>query len=50
MRNSETEMADYPLNDIGWFYSFVFKRNEIIFNKDLYDKCLSHLAINFKLD
>lgn len=38
LRNSETEMADYPLNDIGWFYSFVFKRNEIIFNKDLYDK------------
>ena len=38
LRNSETEMADYPLNDIGWFYSFVFKRNEIIFNKSLYDK------------
>lgn len=37
LRNSETEDADFPLDKISWFYSFVLKKDEI---KEFYGEIL----------
>jgi hypothetical protein len=40
LRNSESLDDDFPINDISWFYSYFFRREEIIYNKELYDRVL----------
>jgi hypothetical protein len=59
LRNSEIENYDLPANDISWYYSFLFKKDEILNNEELYNSILdmdleerlkeelNHVIINF---
>lgn len=59
LRNSEIETAEYPIYDISWFYSFLFKKDEILYDKELYNRVLdmeleerlkeelNHVVVNF---
>lgn len=40
LRNSLSSDVDFPIDQISWLYSYYFRREEIIFNKKLYQRIL----------
>jgi len=47
LRNSETDMSECPINDIGWFYSYIFRKDDIPY--DIQCK-LSKMELNKRLE
>lgn len=40
LRNSLSQDMDFPIDQISWIYSYFFRREDILFNKALYQRIL----------